>query len=296
MKVSVIIPVYNGETYIKNAIESALEQSYKDLEIIIVNDNSTDNTEEVIFENFNKEVKTRKIVYHKNLQNKERSYSRNKGFELSSGEYIFFLDYDDEWDKDYIKESLYFFQNFDIVYSFPRTFIDSLGKVKRFSSKYLFDDVGKIIFSGNIGYPSACGFKRDAFLKYDESLNYREDWELFIRSFLSGLKIKILDNNKVKIREHSNRTSKKNIMMLKNTILIYEKYKDDIPKEYKEYLLFHLGDMYFRFGDLYNGWKFALKSFKNKQLLTFKNIFTLLKRGFRLDKYFAYSSLKLMVL
>ncbi|WP_297888509.1 glycosyltransferase family 2 protein [Sulfurihydrogenibium sp.] len=296
MKVSVIIPVYNGEKYIKNAVNSVLSQSYDNFEVIIINDNSNDSTEKVIFENFSSLIDSQKIIYFKNDKNMERSYSRNKGFQLSKGDYIFYLDYDDEWDKDYLKENVSYLENFDIVYSFPRTFIDSEGNVKRVSVKKIPDDVGEIVFSGNIGYPSASGFKRDSFLKYDESLNYREDWEIFVRSFLSGLKIKILDNNKVKIREHSGRTSRKNIQMLKNTLLIYEKYKDKVPTIYREYLYFHIGDMCLRFGDLYNGWKFVLKSFKNKELLTSKNLVTLLKRGFRLDKYLTYSSLKEIVL
>ncbi|WP_028950763.1 glycosyltransferase family 2 protein [Sulfurihydrogenibium subterraneum] len=295
-EVSVIIPVYNGEKYIKDAINSVLNQTFKDLEIVIVNDASTDNTEKVIFENFEKEIKEKKILYHKNPKNMERSYSRNKGYSLSLGKYIFFLDYDDEWEKEYIAESIKYLADYDIVYSFPRTFIDSYGKIKGKSSKKLLDDVGKVIFSGNIGYPSASGFRRGAFLMYDEEISYREDWELFIRSFLAGLKIKILDNNKVKIREHSNRTSKKNLDMLLNTILIYEKYKDLIPDKYINYMKFHLGDMYLRYGDLFNGWKYILQSFREKNLLTFRNIATLIKRGFRLDKYLSYCSLKRMVL
>ncbi len=296
MKASVIIPVYNGERYIKDAIDSVLSQSFENFEIIIVNDNSTDNTEKIIFDNYTQVIEKGKIIYFKNQKNMERSYSRNKGYELSNGDYIFFLDYDDKWEKDYLKESVFYLQDHDVVYSFPRTFIDSNGNVKRFSSKYIHQNAGMLIFSGNIGYPSASGFRRNSFLKYDENLNYREDWELFIRSFLSGLKIKILDNNKVKIREHLGRTSKKNIQMLKNTLYIYEKYKNVIPKEYEHYLFFHIGDMCLRFGDLYNGWKFILKSFKSRDMITFKNIFTLLKRGFRIDKYLYYSSLKLIVL
>lgn len=295
-QVSVIIPVYNGEKYIKESINSVLNQTFKDLEIVVVNDASTDSTEKVIFENFRNEIKSKKIIYYKNPKNMERSYSRNKGYSISSGKYIFFLDYDDEWDKDYISESVKYLTDNDIVYSFPRTFIDSNGNIKRVSSKKLPEDVGKIIFSGNIGYPSASGFNRNSFLMYDENLSYREDWELFVRSFLLGFKIKVLDNNKVKIREHSGRTSKKNLDMLLNTVLIYEKYKNLIPDKYINYIKFHLGDMYLRYGDLPKGWKYILQSFKEKDLLTFKNIITLLKRGFRIDKYLSYYSLKRMVL
>ena len=95
--VTAIIPVYNGEDFIKQAIETVLFQTYKNVEIVIVNDHSTDRTEEVIFENFS-ELLGKKIIYHKNERNMERAYSRNKGVELSTGEFIFFLDADDEWE------------------------------------------------------------------------------------------------------------------------------------------------------------------------------------------------------
>lgn len=285
MKVSVVIPVYNGEKYIKNAIKSALSQTYQDKEIIVVDDCSTDRTKQIVEENFKKEIDEGLIKYHKNPKNMERSYSRNKGVELSSGDAVFFLDYDDEWENTYIEEMVKFLDRYDIVYSVPQTFIDENGSIVRVSKKYVPDDAAKLVFSGYIGYPSATGFKKSSFLGYDESLSYREDWELFIRSYLKGLKIKVLKNNKVKVREHSRRSSKSNIQMLKNTLLIYEKYKDYVPKEYLHYFYFHVGDTCLRFGDLPKGWKFVLKSFKNRDILTIRNILTLLKRGFRIDKY-----------
>ncbi|HHG74912.1 MAG TPA: glycosyltransferase family 2 protein, partial [Persephonella sp.] len=61
-KVSVVIPVYNGERFIKQAVESVLNQSYKNTQIVIVNDCSTDKTEEVVFKNF-KDLINKKIIY-----------------------------------------------------------------------------------------------------------------------------------------------------------------------------------------------------------------------------------------
>ena len=288
MKVSVIIPVYNGEKYITQAILSALEQTYKDTEIIIVDDASTDKTPKIIQEKFKEELQSGKIRYFRNQSNKERSYTRNRGFQESNGEYIFFLDYDDVWESDYIENSIKELKNFDIVYSFPRTFIDENGNIKRVSKKKIDADAGKVIFSGNIGYPSASGFKRDKFLKFREDLSYREDWELFLRSYLNDLKIKILDNNKIKIREHANRTSKNNIEMMLSTLKLYKEYKDRIPKEYKDFFYFHVGEMCLRFGNLPAGWHLVIKSFKNPEIFNKRNIINLLKWGFRLDRFISY--------
>ena len=87
-RVSVIIPTYNRADLIGEAIESALNQTFDDLEIIIVDDGSTDSTKEVV-RRFDGPIK---YIYQ---ENRGRSCARNKGFEISSGDYICFLDSDD---------------------------------------------------------------------------------------------------------------------------------------------------------------------------------------------------------
>src|SRR6185437_6760818 len=95
IKFSVVIPVYNGASTITQAIDSCLVQSYPPHEIIVVNDRSTENTENVILENYDQTVK-----YIKLSQNMGSSVSRNKGMDMATGDYIAFLDADDVWHKD----------------------------------------------------------------------------------------------------------------------------------------------------------------------------------------------------
>lgn len=90
-KVSIIVPVYNVEKYLKKAIESALNQSYKNLQIILVNDGSTDKSGEICDKY--KEKDTRVEVIHK--ENGGLSDARNAGLDIATGEYIMFLDSDD---------------------------------------------------------------------------------------------------------------------------------------------------------------------------------------------------------
>jgi len=97
--VSVVIPVYNGEQYIAQAIQSVLEQSLKVDEIIVIDDASTDRTEQVVKSEF-----SRWVHYHRNPKNMERCYSRNLGVSLARGEYIFFLDHDDLWEKNHVEK------------------------------------------------------------------------------------------------------------------------------------------------------------------------------------------------
>lgn len=87
--ISVIVPIYNAEKCIKKCIESILNQTKKELEIILINDGSTDNTEKVI-----KSYKDSRIKYYKN-KNQGIGKTRNFGIEKASGEYIMFLDSDD---------------------------------------------------------------------------------------------------------------------------------------------------------------------------------------------------------
>ena len=90
-EISVIIPTFNYGKYIKRAIESILTQTYQDVEIIVVDDGSTDNTREII-----RSKQSDKIRYFYQ-ENKGAPSARNKGIVESKGKYIAFLDADDEW-------------------------------------------------------------------------------------------------------------------------------------------------------------------------------------------------------
>ncbi|MGE7663631.1 glycosyltransferase family 2 protein [Peribacillus sp. NPDC097197] len=98
-KVSVIVPVFNSEKYISRCIESILAQSFSNIELIIVNDGSTDKSE-IIIKNF--KDKDERIIYFPQI-NSGPSEARNKGIINSSGEYIVFIDSDDTVDKYYIE-------------------------------------------------------------------------------------------------------------------------------------------------------------------------------------------------
>jgi len=92
-KVSVIIPTYNRAHLIGRAIQSVLNQTYQDFELIVVDDGSTDNTNEVIKEFSQKD---KRILYIKHDKNKGGSAARNTGIKAARGEYIAFQDSDDE--------------------------------------------------------------------------------------------------------------------------------------------------------------------------------------------------------
>ncbi|UKI56577.1 MAG: glycosyltransferase [Treponema succinifaciens] len=110
--VSVIIPTYNRGRLILDSINSVLNQTYKNIELIVVDDCSTDDTEEIL-----KSINDSRIKYVKLEKNSGACIARNKGIELSTGEFIAFNDSDDLWITTKLEKQLCFLKNYnaDIV-------------------------------------------------------------------------------------------------------------------------------------------------------------------------------------
>jgi len=103
-KVSTIIPCFNGEKYISEAIESVLNQTYENIQIVIVNDGSTDNSEKII----NQYLCNNRTIYIKHTKNRGIPSARNTGIRASDGELIAFLDQDDIWLPDKIEKQQHY--------------------------------------------------------------------------------------------------------------------------------------------------------------------------------------------
>ncbi len=112
MKVTIIVPVFNTEKELKNTLDSLINQTYSNIEILIINDGSTDNSEKIINEY---KKKTEKIVYIKK-ENTGIADTRNLGISKATGDYILFVDSDDYISKDLVENlSKYMEQNIDII-------------------------------------------------------------------------------------------------------------------------------------------------------------------------------------
>jgi len=105
MEFSVILPTYNRVKFIKNAINSVLNQTFIDFELIIIDDGSTDNTLEIVTN-----INDSRIKYHYQ-ENSERSAARNKGIDNASGTWICFLDSDDEYQTNHLSELAKFIED-----------------------------------------------------------------------------------------------------------------------------------------------------------------------------------------
>ncbi|EOP66407.1 MULTISPECIES: glycosyltransferase family 2 protein [Bacillus cereus group] len=141
MKISVIVPIYNMECYLRRCLDSLIAQSYSDLEIITINDGSTDASLDILYEYAQKD--SRIIVVEK--ENKGVSSARNMGIEMATGAYIGFVDPDDWIDKN-MYESMYSAgvkENADIVMcTYVREF-EHYSKIKQFNCPRVFCYSGK---------------------------------------------------------------------------------------------------------------------------------------------------------
>ncbi len=175
--VSCIIPTHNRQLLLRRAIESVISQTYKNLEIIVVDDSSEDNTELVVKEYMEKD---NRIIYLKNPKPLGGSGTRNVGIKFSTGEYIAFLDDDDEWLEDKIEKQLKAIKNFDALLC--ACIINNKKRLKSYDRPIvnLYDLRKGNIFTGGTSILMA----RLSIIKnnlFDEKLPSGQDWDLLIR-------------------------------------------------------------------------------------------------------------------
>lgn len=196
MKISIIVPVYNVEKYLNRCLTSLINQSIKDIEIIVVNDGSPDNSQDIIDE-YKKKYPTLIINYIKS--NGGLSDARNFGIDKATGEYIAFLDSDDYVDP-FIYEKMYNkakMNDFDLVVC--DLYYDYDGKLVYHGSGYKKDlfEKDKIKKSMLDCYPVAWNklYKRSLFgnsLRFIKGLWY-EDVEFFYRLISKISKIGVIN-------------------------------------------------------------------------------------------------------
>jgi glycosyltransferase involved in cell wall biosynthesis len=185
-KITVILPTYNGATrgngkYLREAIESVLGQTYKNFELIIINDCSTDNTEDII-----KEYNDERIIYLKHNENKGPSAARNTGLMKAVGEYIAFLDDDDFYYENKLEEQLNFMLINSVYISASNgNIIDEnnkeIGETKNNSIKRI--TVNDIYLNNATIFPTAVMIKRSLInnIYFKEYLKGPEDWDFMLR-------------------------------------------------------------------------------------------------------------------
>lgn len=182
-EVSVIVPTFNRAHLIMKAIYSVLGQTFKDLEVIVVDDGSKDNTSTLVLE-----INDIRLKYIRHAQQKGASEARNTGVAASSGKFLAFLDDDDEWMPDKLKLQMEIFRekpDTGMVYSGYYYINSKNNKIFReFHPKKsgLLDD--DLLTTNCVGTTSTAVIRRDSFEKaggFDVSLRGCQDWDLWIR-------------------------------------------------------------------------------------------------------------------
>jgi glycosyltransferase involved in cell wall biosynthesis len=176
--ISVLMPVYNGSAFVQEAIESILRQSYSQFELLIINDGSTDNSEEII-----KRFNDRRIVYVKNERNLGLIASLNKGLELAKGDFIARMDADDIAMSERFRQQIEVFEKNEglVVVSSDYIFLKN-GKEKYVKNFAGSDELKSVLlFSPCFAHPTVMmrNIFRKENLKYDPEFIHAEDYKLW---------------------------------------------------------------------------------------------------------------------
>ena len=183
--VSIVITCYNYGKYLVGCVESVLGQTYQNIEIIIVNDGSTDDTDEII----KKYLSDPRVRYIKQ-KNAGQANAKNTGIHNASGEFVAFLDADDVWEKDKLEKQLRCFDNPDVGIVFCKAkYLDEDSRLIDFEMipYYLQPHRGMVtewlIFDNFVQFSSSMVRRKcfEQFGGFDESLKMGIDWDLWLR-------------------------------------------------------------------------------------------------------------------
>jgi glycosyltransferase involved in cell wall biosynthesis len=242
-KVSVIVPCYNQSQYLDECLQSILHQTYTNWECIIVNDGSSDVTEDIAKKWIEKDSRFKYIK----KENGGLSSARNTGFKLASGVFIQFLDCDDLIHENKLFEQIELFNAdllLDISYTNFITFSGNIkNKIKRYADCHLSSlPAHDFLFKWEKGFsiPIHCAlFKKEIFQNntpFNISLKSKEDWFLWVELILKGVRIKILDKEYAFYRIHNKSISRNEIYNIESliniTILISLKIDEHLRDEF----------------------------------------------------------------
>lgn len=242
-KVSIITPLYNNKKYIEKAIRSITSQTYKEFEIIIIDDGSTDGSGELVKDKFGDKVR---YIYQ---DNKGAAAAVNKGISLSRGDYIAFCDSDDWWLPEKLEKQVNFLeanQKFGLVYSdallangdilIQQTWLHSRNAIPCFGGK---KECLASLFSKNfIPAPLAVLIRKSVIEQiglFNEKFPSAYDYEYWFRILEGGIQIAFLDEPLAVWRIHAGQNSKKIRKMKLAQIKILREFLIRDPSFIKKY-------------------------------------------------------------
>jgi glycosyltransferase involved in cell wall biosynthesis len=254
--VSVIVPVYNREYLVGKTLDSILCQSYPQIEIVAVNDGSSDGSLRVLSE-YALRFPDRIIVIDQ--QNSGQVKARNNGIAASRGEYVAFLDSDDTWERDKLTLQIPLFKdNVGLVYSGINE-VDPEGRITAtvLPEPSMRGDIYRHLLVGNRMTGGSVVVTRkalDTVGNFDESFRAAENWDLWIR-ISREYGVEFVNQPLVNYLKHPGNMSQDGSRMSQSTWDILQKHLPDIPKEkaLKGIFLEAYADYYYGLGVQYFG-------------------------------------------
>lgn len=228
--VSVIIPVYNREMFLKESLKSVYQQVYRPIELIVVDDGSTDRsieiTERFIEENYSVNFKI--LLYKQDRGN--GNIARNKGYDKSHGQFIQFLDSDDVLLPNKIKVEVNILKSSDYDFIYSKTELTD-NKLNRLN-KYFGVKFDKLVQISKYSWQTMCPLYKREFLEkvgpWNEKLNYCQDWEFCVRAKLLGNNFLFLDETHSLLRTHEENRDFSKTKRTKEAKSYFEAYRNVI--------------------------------------------------------------------
>ena len=259
-KISVILPVYNSEKYIKQTLLNLIKQTFKEIEIIVVLDKPTDNSSSIVKELSKEDVR---IKVFENPKNMGVSYSRNFGIKKANGKYLHFMDSDDLINIDFYKNLFEAVENTGADVAVSKVISEEFANVKDwFNDSFILDDNSDKFFyikADQYSFPVRYLIKKTLWsnnnLSFPENFRYQEEKLVIPKMVLlsnyiitvpnsiyfyknragSLVKLKI-DKNKKKEQLILSEKQKKELEKLKDEYNI--NYTDDMLLKYERYKIF----------------------------------------------------------
>lgn len=242
--VSVIIPTYNRAHLLKRAIDSALAQTYENLEVLVIDDASSDETEYVVGS-----YRDPRVRYFRHCTNRGGSAARNTGLQLARGHFVAFLDSDDEWMPEKVERHLEVFRKhpeYDVVYSAVRdVYPDGSFRIRHHDGPegQIYD---LLLVRNVVGPTSAFVVRRECFEKvggFDESLRSAQDYDMWLR-LARHFKFKCIREPLVNYYWHGDQITSNVEAKKQGMLAILKKYEFDLRRTHPSVV----ADRYFRLG------------------------------------------------
>jgi glycosyltransferase involved in cell wall biosynthesis len=241
-KISLIIPIYNVSKYIEKSLLSALNQSFESIEYILIDDCGTDNSMILVDEILKNHPRRNDVFIHRHEKNLGLSAARNSGINLATGEYIFFMDSDDEITSDCLEVHYNAITKNNADFTSANFEFEGINKtvhastIKQFEIK-VNDNIIKSFFKREWNVSATNKLYKKAFLRshnieFTSNLLHEDILWMYLIS-LNALKVALIPVNSYiyKIRKNSITTSKNSSVKIESLIFIIEYIFNDFTKK-----------------------------------------------------------------